>query len=91
MRRSLVIAAGLLALITATAPASAVPALDRAAAGIAAASDVSPVIKVHGWHRSCQLGRYGWHRHSYRYGRVGCGPVHHFRGHHRRHHRRHNH
>lgn len=85
MRLSLAICAGLLALAAATGPAAAMPSLDRGAATIAAA-DASPVIKVHGWHQRCRPGVYGWHRHSYRWGRVGCGPVHHFRRHHRRHH-----
>jgi hypothetical protein len=89
MRLSLVIGAGLLALAMAPAPASAVPALGGGA-GVSAASDTSPLIKVHGWHQACRPGYYGWHRHSYRWGRVGCGPVyHHWRRHHR-HHRRYN-
>lgn len=81
MRLSFVIGAGLLALATASAPASAVPALGGGA-GVSAASNASPLIKVHGWHRVCRLGPNGWHR-SYSWGRVPCVPVRFF--HNRRH------
>lgn len=32
----------------------------------------SAIIKVHGGHRSCEWGPYGWHRHAG--GRIACSP-----------------
>ncbi|MGD9783686.1 MAG: hypothetical protein AB7E80_04600 [Hyphomicrobiaceae bacterium] len=36
------------------------------------AGDASGIVKVHGVHRSCQLGRWGWHRSLPYGGRVAC-------------------
>lgn len=38
------------------------------------AADSTLIEKVHGYHRSCQLGRRGWHYHPRRAARVGCHP-----------------
>jgi hypothetical protein len=39
-----------------------------------AAGDTSLVHKVHGCHRSCELGPAGWHRHGAYCRRVACVP-----------------
>jgi len=71
MKRTLILAAGLLALAAASVPASAMPALGNLAPS--AVADAQPLVKVHGLHGVCRLGPFGWHR-SYRWGRVSCLP-----------------
>jgi hypothetical protein len=74
MKRTLIMAAGVLTLALASVPASAMPALGGAAGAKSAASDVLPLTQVHYRHSVCRLGPGGWHR-SYRWGRVRCVPV----------------
>ncbi len=74
MKRSLMLAAGFLTFALAPLPASALPALGGGTSAQSAASDASPLIKVHGLHGVCRLGPGGWHR-SYRWSRVACVPV----------------
>lgn len=54
-----------------------------AAAGLAAIS--AGAVLAHGAHRSCEEGRYGWHRHAGQYAqhRVVCERP--YRQHHRQH------
>jgi hypothetical protein len=55
-----------------TAGAAAVLAITASVAGAAAPSSVGPVaegvdnslVRVHGYHRSCERGPGGWHRHN---------------------------
>ncbi len=62
--------AGLLAVAGAGTGASAAPAFGSAKF---AQSGETLVQKTHGIHRTCQAGRWGWHR-SYRWSRVSCTP-----------------
>jgi hypothetical protein len=71
MRRSHLILAAALSLASAAIPASAAPLVTGAAEPEAASS--TGIVKIHGVHRDCEAGRYGWHRHN-RYGeRIACG------------------
>lgn len=46
------------------------------AAPIAPVAPVAPVdiVQVHGCHRSCETGPYGWHRHGAACVRIACVP-----------------
>ena len=86
MKRIAIAAAGLMALALSATASSAAPisGLGSQAAGVEAG-----VVKVHGIHRSCQLGRWGWHRSTW-HGREWCRPYVGNNWNWRRHHRRHN-
>jgi hypothetical protein len=74
MKAPVLISAALLAAASAVAlPAAAMPGSGPVLAKAPAAQD-SAVEKAHGWHKRCRLGRWGWHRHSWRWGRVPCRP-----------------
>ncbi len=62
--------AGLLAVAGAGTSASAAPSFGHAKSAI---TSETLVQKTHGIHRTCQAGRWGWHR-SYRWSRVSCTP-----------------
>ena len=74
MKNATLAGAALVGLMATTSAANAAPVPGAGLANKAIASQ-SLVEKAHGWHRSCRPGRYGWHRHSWRFGRVPCGPV----------------
>lgn len=84
MKRIAIAAAGLMALALSATASSAAPlsGLGSQGSGVEAG-----IVKVHGMHRSCRLGRWGWHR-SIWGGREECRPHVEFRwgGHRRRHH-----
>ena len=86
MKRIAIAAAGLMALALSATVSSAAPlsGLGSQAAGVEAS-----IVKVHGVHRSCRLGRWGWHRSTWG-GRVWCRPQGEYYGNWRRHGRRHN-
>jgi hypothetical protein len=71
MRMSAVAAAA--AAIMSLGTAQAGPAGPMAATA-STADGASLVHKVHGWHRDCQPGPAGWHRHAPGAGRIPCGP-----------------
>jgi hypothetical protein len=72
MKKSLIIAAGLLAAALSSTSASALP-LGGIAPGVTA--EPSLVVQVHnGFHRSCERGERGWHYNTPREGRVECRP-----------------
>jgi hypothetical protein len=72
MKKSLIIAAGLLAAALSSTSASAAP-LGGIVSG--ATPEDSLVVQVHnGFHSSCQLGQRGWHYNTPRSGRVECRP-----------------
>jgi hypothetical protein len=73
MKLSIIAGAGLLALSVITTPAAAVTGTGLQS-DTPAARESTVLEKVHYWHRSCRLSRWGWHRHSYRWGRVPCRP-----------------
>lgn len=62
--------AGFLALAGTGATAQAAPAFGSAKGTF---SGQTLVEKTHGIHRTCQLGRWGWHR-SNRWSRISCTP-----------------
>lgn len=71
MKRIAITAAGFVALALSATASSAAPlsGLGTQGAGIEAG-----IIKVHGIHRSCEAGRWGWHRSTWR-GRIACAPF----------------
>lgn len=74
MKNATLAGAALVGLMAATSAVSAAPVPGAGLANKTIASQ-SLVEKAHGWHRYCRLGRYGWHRHNWRFGRVPCGPF----------------
>ncbi len=86
MKRIAIAAAGLMALALSATVTTAAPlsGLGSQAAGIDAG-----IVKVHGIHRSCRLGHWGWHRSTW-HGRQWCRPYSENRWNWRGHHRRHN-
>lgn len=78
-------AGALIALALAASTASA--AMPGLQSGAVATNDAA-IVKVHGVHGACVLGRFGWHRSSMFNGRVPCRPPI-LRGHGRHHGPRH--
>lgn len=70
MKLTKVVALAAFALV-APAAANAAPV---SGLGTAPAVKDGALIKVHGVHRSCELGKYGWHRSPPGGGRIECRP-----------------
>ena len=64
MYRMLKIAAAAAAFAATASIANAAPAASTANIGQLAADAGTGIVQVHGFHRSCQRGRRGWHRHN---------------------------
>lgn len=86
MKRIALAAAGLMALVATSTASTAAP---LSGYGSKATGIETGIVKVHGVHRSCQLGRWGWHRSTWS-GRLWCRPLREGHSNWRRHHRRHN-
>lgn len=74
MKLTLLAGGAVTAIVLATSAASAAPIANL---GKAVTGDTAGLIKVHGVHRECLRGRWGWHRSTPWGGRIVCEP--HFR------------